>query len=496
MKTPGEKTRGRRARDWERILDEHPEWEEMEPWESLDGDDWKVLLGRHPEYWEHCPAEAHACWDGRDWAGILAEAPSLAKHCDFAGFEGADWDWLLSRRPEAAEWMDFYRFDGGQWADLLSVRPEFADRCAWGRFDPIAWELLLVFQPRFADRCDWGELPAPTQASILALRPELSGHCTARRFSAGRLDAIVGGMGKEARGYELGWAALPDGGGGAEPELPVEQFDAWGRRKGLERAALRDYKKWMAGPDAPKCLSELDGTIVPKVTSTVYVVRVEGGRWSGSGDCWTACPGAPAWTKTFHKSPSVDAAGGAIPGAEPLATRFGPLAERYGKALSAAAWEAVLAEDPGLAARCPGGTLGKAAVARLLAKRPELAAHFGRTPPAVAPEPAPDGFPALEFIRWAKRHDIVRRTLFKWTALLRRIRKTNTVNYVRHKWATFHPFAAEAGLSRSRSAPLGYCFLDLADSRGRQTGWYQGFFRADGRFCDELWNLGEKSDVD
>lgn len=487
--------------DWCMLLSARPEFATRCDFGKLTGSDWRCLLCNRPEFAKKCDFSR---LNPLDWASLVRSRPEFADRCGtsrlealwkegaFAPLSGRDWCQLLAVLPGAAEWCDFSLFDAWHWADLLSVRPELADKCDFSRLDALAWELLLACRPQFADRCDWKALPAATQAAILARHPDLAGHCTVRRFSPGRMDTIVVGSAKDARALELGLAALPDD-GGPVPELPAEQFFDWARRKELERAALREYEAWLAGANAPKFLSRYVGKLIPQVQSTCFSVRIESGRWQGLGYCRTACPGVYRWGKSYHQSPGIGAAGGSIPGAVPPESRFGPLVERYGKALSPAAWETVLAEDPGLAPRCPAGTLGNGAVARLLARRPELALRSGRTPPPDTPDSPPDGFPALEFIRWAKRHDIVRRTLFAWMHRMRSVRDEEPAYFVRWKCADFHPRAVAIGMGRG-AFHLAYCHLDLINSRGRRTGWFEGLFWPDGEYYDATWNLKAKEE--
>jgi hypothetical protein len=308
-----------------------------------------------------------------------------------------------------------------------------------------------------------------------------------RRFSGERLGAIVGGVAKEARELEVGWLALPDDGGPA-PDLPVEQCLDWGRRKDMDREALRDYEAWLAGPDVPKIIARQARKLAPEVRDRQFYVSVEGNRWRGTGYCWTEARNVVYWGKSNHEAPPVHASGGIIPGAKPLESRFGPLVERYGKALSPAAWETVLTEDLSLASRCPAGTLGDDAVERLLTKRPELASHFGRTPPPPTPDAPPPRLPPQDPHPGGQRHDIVRRTFFAWTNLMRHLRNWEPENFVRWQMPLLHPFAVEVGLGETY-IQTGFCCLLLADSRGRERVWFKGLFYPHGEYYDESWGL-------
>lgn len=111
-------------------------------------------------------------------------------------------------------------------------------------------------------------------------------------------------------------------------------------------------------------------------------------------------------------------------------------------------------------------------------------------PPARRPGRPPDGFPAPEFLRWAKRHDIVRRTFFAWANVMRSVRDETPEDFVRGKWTELHPRAEAVGLLDT-AFPLAFCRLCLVDSRGRQTGWFHGLFHPDGEYYDATWNLRE-----
>lgn len=178
---------------WVYTLKEQPRFASKCDWGKLSGSDWKTLLCEKPEFASQCD------WgklDGCDWAHLLAERPDLRAHCDWTKFKSLDCDYwveLLSKQPIAdfAVRCDFSKFNSREWVSLLEIQPNFADRCDWEMFDGGDWARLLVAQPQFADRCDWSKLESQEWAFLLAERPEFAERCAWRILTGHELGELL-----------------------------------------------------------------------------------------------------------------------------------------------------------------------------------------------------------------------------------------------------------------------------------------------------------------